>query len=154
MLRNYIANEIVTDATYKAHAAMKTGYAVVKDADKVTAFPSAATGDELWFVNKARVPSGVNAARSEFSDFDANFNDVAQNEMIVLTKYKPGQIFGTDGTDALAAGDVGKVLVSGVDGKLELAANTTTSPYKYLGAYTDNGHTLAKIEVLDTPITN
>ena len=158
MLRDLMVNEgLIADATFKASAAMATGMAVVKNHSNGTAdFVSAETADNLYFVQKARIPTGIETARTEFSDWDTAFTNVAKDELVVLYKYPAGSLFGTDAyATGLTNTDKDKVLSVGTDGKLaEATASTVKSVYKFLGLYTENGHTLAKIEVLDTAAAN
>lgn len=139
-------------ADYKAKVAMKTGMGVVKDrATKEVKFPTAETADEIYFVQKPRIPTGVNCARADMSDYDPNFIDVAVGEFVKLETYTNPESFGTD---AKGAATKGKVVVLGTDGLLKDAAATTASKYLYVDDVIDNGHTLMKIEVLQEAIKN
>ena len=158
MLRDLMVNEsLVADATFKADVAMATGMGVQKNhADGTADFPAAETAVNIFAVQKSRIPVGIETARTEFSDWDAAFNTVAVNEIVVLYQYPAGSQFGTDAfASALTNADKGKVLSVGTDGEWKKAtASTVNSAYKFLGLYTENGHTLAKIEVLDTATAN
>ena len=154
MLRDFIygGNKPVK-ASYKANAKMKTGMAVVIDDTDMTAkFPSAITGSELYFADKERQPTGYNTSRANMSDYDSNFIEIEVGEFLKLKKYAVGDEFGTDAKGTGVT--VGKVVVAGVDGKLVNATLTATSRYLYVEDVVDNGHTLMKIRVLDTPIAN
>ncbi|MCK9160975.1 MAG: hypothetical protein M0P00_10940 [Bacteroidaceae bacterium] len=155
MLRDYItiSNKPVL-VTYKADAACKTGMGVVlDDTNGEFAFPTAATADEIYFVDKERIPTGTNAAISEHSDYDSEFIDVKVGELAKLVKYLPGEEFLTD--QIAASQTNGTVLVVGTDGKLTAATSTTTSRYYLVKKdFSDNGHTLARIRVLEIPIVN
>lgn len=158
MLRELmIHDQKSADATYTANAAMKTGMAVVKDlASHKAKFPAAATADNLLFVQKARIPTGVYAAYTNLSDYDDIFVNVAAGELVVLHSYDYDETFGTDAFDesGLTDDDAGSVVVAGTDGLLVPATSTTKSKYLFEGFYNDAGHTLAQIRVLDTPIAN
>lgn len=158
MLRDLMVNEgLIADATFKADVGMTTGMAVVKNHTNGTAdFAAAETADNLYFVQKARIPTGIETALTEFSDWDTAFTGVKEGEPIVLYKYPAGSLFGTDAyAAALTDSDKGKVLSVGTDGKLiKATASTVKSVYKFLGLYTENGHALAKVEVLDTAAAN
>ncbi|MEG1563302.1 MAG: hypothetical protein RR365_06200 [Bacteroides sp.] len=158
MLRDLIVNEgLAAEATYKASVAMNTGMAVVENDTAGTAdFVAAETGDNLYFVQKARIPVGRDAAGTEFSDWEAAFNTVVKDELLVLYKYPAGSVFGTDAyATNLTNADKGKVVSAGIDGKLGKAtAGTVKSVYKFQGLYTDNGHILAKVKVLDAAVAN
>ncbi|MEG0898437.1 MAG: hypothetical protein RSF40_01845 [Oscillospiraceae bacterium] len=132
---------------------MKTGMGVIKDrATKEVKFPAAATADDIYIVNKARIPTGINCARTDMSDYDDNFVKVASGEFVKLETYTNPESFGTDAKGATAT--KGKVLAVGVDGLWADAATTVASKYLYADDYVDNGHTLMKIDVLDAPIKN
>ncbi|WP_206459442.1 hypothetical protein [Anaerovorax sp. IOR16] len=143
-------------ADFKAKTTMKTGMAVVKDyTTKEAKFPTTGTADNLFLVNKERIPTGINTARTDFSDYDEEFVDVKVGEFIKLPKYTDGEIIATDavGTDAKKP-TRGKVLMADTDGTWIDAASTVASRYLYADDYIDNGHALIKIQILDTPIKN
>ena len=145
------------DATYTANAACVTGMAVVKDtANKLAKFPSAATAENLFFVQKERYASGVNAAYTNLSDYDTAFTNVASGEFVVLYSFDYDEVFATDAFtgSTLVDADIGKTLVANTSGLLTPATSTATSKYYFEGWFTDNGHKLAKIRVLDTPAAN
>lgn len=129
-----------------------TGMAVVKnETNKTFEFASAETAVDLFFVDKERVPSGVNAARGDMSDYDDDFTTLKENEFGKLIAYYVGERFAVDQYDETDL--VADVRVSaGTDGKLAKA--TVASKYVFKGFYDDNGHKLAVIEVSDTAIAN
>ena len=145
------------DATYKANAACVTGMAVIKDfANKLAKFPTAATGDNLFFVQKERYATGINAAYTDLSDYDTIYTNVAQGEFVVLYSFDYDEVFATDAFtgSTLVDADIGKTVVANTSGLLTPATSTATSKYLFEGWYMDNGHKLAKIRVLDTPVAN
>lgn len=151
MLREIIVHgNKAADATFKAKTAMKTGVAVQKNYTDGTAdLPSAATSANLYFVQKAPIPTGINAARTNMSDYDENFVNVAKDELVVLYQFGPGEEFATDAQTAMdASTDKGKTIEFDTDGSFKAAA--APSIYRFLGAYDDAGHTLYRIAVLDT----
>lgn len=154
MLRELITHgKKAVEAAYKADVAMATGMAVVKNrADKTAELPAKETADNLFFVQKQRIPTGRNAGVAEHSDYDTEFNTVAQGELVTLPQYDRGETFAIDAVTGLTDADKDKVLAAGTDGKLKVA--TIPSRYLYCGEYNDAGHKLAKIEVLETAITN
>lgn len=136
--------------SYKAAAEFKTGMAVVlNDADNAAQFAEAATSANLWFVDKERIPTGVNAGRQNLSDYEAEYVTVYAGDMVKLKKYLPGDEFATD---AKGSATIGKTVEVGADGLLADAASA--SPYLYVADYNDNGHVLMLIRVLDTPVAN
>lgn len=151
MLRDNIVNGAkFVDATHKATVELKTGMGVVIGETGVE-LPATATGVDVFVVQKQRIPTGINAAKSEFSDYEAEFNTVKANESVLLVKYHAGESFLTDQFDTMT---VGNRAVVGTDGKWEAATDTKTSIYVFKGTVNDNGHTLAKIEVSDTADKN
>ena len=133
---------------YSADAAMKTGMGVVVDPSTMTAgFPAAEMGAGVYLVDKERIPVGVNAGRSDMSDYDPEFINVAAGEMINLFHYPAGTgVFGTDQFDDAGLADGDRVAV-GVDGLWRLAG--VPSIYIFDKKYDDNGHELLQIRVSD-----
>lgn len=131
-----------------------TGMAVVKnETNKTFEFASAETAADLFFVDKERVPSGINAARGDMSDYDLDFTTLAENEFGKLIAYYPGERFAVD--QYVESNLVAGVRVSaGADGKLKKATGTVDSKYVFKEFIDDNGHKLAVIEVSDTPAKN
>lgn len=131
-----------------------TGMAVIKnESNKTFEFASAETAADLFFVDKERVPSGINAARGDMSDYDEDFTALKENEFGKLIAYYVGERFAVD--QYVESGLVEGVRVSvGTDGKLIKATGTVESKYVFKGFYDDNGHKLAIIEVSDTPAKN
>ena len=158
MLRDMMVNEIVgVDATYTADADFATGLCVVKDlANKLAKLPAADTGVDVVFVQKARIPTGCNASKTYFSDYNVEFNTVAEGDKVVLYNYAYDNIFATDQFDAtsLVDANVGKFVVWGTDGKAKVATAGTDSLYKFIGLYNDAGHTLARFYKVETVGSN
>lgn len=158
MIRDFIINGAkAPDAMHKAKVVMVTGMAVVKEdsaTDKFANITSSETVADIFFVDKERVPSGINCARGDMSDYDDDFVNIAANEMVSLDKYAAGERFGTDqydSTSITASTAIGK-RISFKDGKAMVA--TVASPYVFKGFYNDNGHVLVQIEVSDTAAQN
>lgn len=145
------------DTMHKAKVAMVTGMGVVIDGATV-ALPTAETATNLYFVTKERVPSGVNAARTDMSDYDEDFTKIAKDEFVGLERYTDGEKFATDQfkaadfTDGAVAGFAVSV---GADGKI-MKATKTTVPSKYVfdGFHNDNGHKLVMVRVETDAVTN
>lgn len=158
MLRDFRINGAkAPDAMHKAKIAMVTGMAVVKEDSTTDKYANATTSEsvtDIYFVDKARVPSGVNAARDDMSDYDEDFVNIKANEPVIMNKYAPDEKFGTDQfvTDDFTTETNIDTRVSFKEGKAMKA--TIASPYKFKGLYSDNGHTLIQIELSDTAIEN
>ena len=131
-----------------------TGMAVVKnETNKTFEFASAESAADLFFVDKERVPSGINAARGDMSDYDEDFTTLKENEFGKLIAYYVGERFAVD--QYVESGlEVGVRVSANTDGKLIKATGTVASKYVFKGFYDDNGHKLALIEVSDTPAKN
>lgn len=158
MLRDFRINGAkAPDAMHKAKADMVTGMAVVREdtaTDKFVKVTEAETVADILFVDKERVPTGINAARGDMSDYDPDFVNIKANDMVTIDKYAPDEKFGTDQfveTDFTAETAI-DTRVSFKDGKAMKA--TVASPYVFKGLYNDNGHTLIQIEVSDTAAKN
>ena len=154
MLRELqVTKDKPANSMYKsAETEVITGMAVVKDeTNKTFKFAEADTVADLFFVDKERVPSGLNAARGDMSDYDEDFVTVKENEFAKLIAYYVGERFATDQYDGDL--EVGDRLAAGVDGKLA-KATSAASRYVYKGEFVDNGHKLAIVEVSDTTASN
>lgn len=143
------------DTMHKADVAMVTGMGVViKDATTVT-LPSDETASNIYVATKERVPSGINAARRDMSDYDENFVNIASGEFIGLERYTDGEKFATDQfvaddfTDSAVQGFACSV---GADGKWKKA--TVASHYVFDRIHKDNGHKLVVIRVEADAVTN
>lgn len=158
MLREFMTNGAkAPDAMHKAKVVMSTGMAVVKEdsaTDKFAGVTAEERSSDIYFVDKARIPTGVNAARLDISDYDENFVNIAANEPVIMNKYAPGEKFGTDQfskSDFTTETPI-DTRVSFKNGKAIKA--TIASPYQFKGLNNDNGHTLIQIELSDTATTN
>lgn len=156
MLRELqVTKDKPANSMYKAgEEKIITGMAVVKnETDKKFEFVAAETATDLFFVDKERIPTGLNAARGDMSDYDQNFTELEEGEFGKLITYLPGERFATDQfKDSLTVGDR---VSADVDGKLKKATATTVlSKYIYKGEFNDNGHKLAIIEVSDAAVAN
>ena len=155
MVRELISQEgKIAPADCKAAAAVATGMGVVIDrVAKTFAVPTAATAANIYVAHKERIPTGIYAGELNLSDYFEQFNEIKKDELAPLWKYDAADVFAVDQyASALADADIGKTLHVGTDGKWAVA--TAASIYKFDGWYMDNGHKLAKIEVLDTAVAN
>ena len=156
MLRDLMVHDyLAVDATFAAASKMTTGAGVVKDfVSKTADFPADVTAANIMFVQKPRNPKGINASRTVFSDYDPDFVNVEEGELVVLYHYPADSTFATSEYDAASLTDEnkGKRVAWGADGKATLA--TVESVYVFNGIFNDNGHLLAEIYVTDTPASN
>ena len=156
MLREFqVTKDKPANSMYKSgEEKIVTGMAVVKnESNKTFEFASAETAADLYFVDKERVPSGINAARGDMSDYDEDFTTLKENEFGKLIAYYAGERFAVD--QYVESGlEVGVRVSANANGKLIKATGTVDSKYVFKGFYDDNGHKLALIEVSDTPAKN
>lgn len=146
MLRELQVHEQkAVNAQYKAAKAMVTGMGVVLNhADGTVKFADADTVDGFYFVNKERVPTGVDAARTEISDYDEIYVNVAANEFVKLQAPVVGERYGTD-QYVEATLEAGKPVALGTDGKFKIAGEA--SRYVCAGFQMDGSHKLLIISV-------
>lgn len=157
MVRDFIINGAkAPDAMHKAKVAMVTGMGVVKEdstSDKFANITDSETVADIFIVDKERVPSGINCARGDMSDYDDDFVKIKANEMVSLDKYHAGEKFGTDQYDSTITKDL--AIDTRISWKSGLAMKATiASPYVFKGFHDDNGHLLAQIAVSDTVASN
>lgn len=139
--------EKVADATYKAGSAMKRGMLVVKGSTGDVDFPSAATDKNVFFVGGEFIATGVNGDR-DLPDYNAEFEDIADGDGVVLEKPVAGEEYFTDQTTGTLVVD--KYVNVGTDGKLVSTGTTATKFIVRATDYKDCGsHVGAIIEVLD-----
>jgi len=157
MVRDFIINGAkAPDAMHKAKVAMVTGMGVVKEdsvTDKFANITDTETAADIFIVDKERVPSGLNCAKDDMSDYDDDFVKIKANEMVTMDKYHAGEKFGTDQYDSTITSDL--AIDTRVAWKAGLVTKATiASPYKFKGFHNDNGHMLAQIEVSDIAAAN
>lgn len=133
------------DSMLKADVDVVTGMGVVKDGSNGEfKLPTAETDTGVFFVNKEQVPTGLNTARINMSDYDDDFCKVAAGERAKLIAYVAGERIATDQySDSLT--DIDTYVKVGTDGKIAAVASGT-SKMLFKGTMIDNGHTLAIIE--------
>lgn len=145
------------DTMHKAEVAMVTGMGVViKDAITVT-LPSAETASNIYVVTKERIPSGINTARLNMSDYDEDFINIKEGEFVGLERYTDGEKFATDqfkAEDFVDDATPDFAVSVGADGKWQKATSTVASKYVFDGINKDNGHKLVMIRVEADAIKN
>lgn len=135
------------DTMHKAEVAMVTGMGVVFKDSNTVSLPGEETVTNIYFVTKERVPSGVNAARANISDYDDDFVKVAKGEFVGLERFTDGEKLATDQFKAEDFNEdlKGKPVSVGTDGKLMKA--TKASKYIFEDFFMDNGHKLVMVRV-------
>lgn len=146
------------DTMHKADVALVTGMGVViKDASTVK-LPGEETAKNIYVATKERIPTGINAARTDMSDYDEDFVNIAKGEFLGLERYTDGEKFATDQFKADDfSGEVadGTAVSVGADGKWQKAtASTVPSKFVYEKDFNDNGHKLIMIRVESDAVTN
>lgn len=152
MVRDFIINGAkAPDAMHRAKTAMVTGMGVVKEdtaTDKFAVIKEEETASDIFVVDKERVPTGINCARGDMSDYDEDFVNIKGNEMVSLDKYHAGEKFGTDQYDETITKDT--AIDTRVAWKKGLVTKATIpTPYVFKGFHDDNGHILAQVAVSD-----
>ena len=84
------------DTMHKAEVAMVTGMGVVIKDTTTVKLPEEEIVANIYVVTKERIPTGINAARREMSDYDEDFVNIAKNEFVGLERYTDGEKFATD----------------------------------------------------------
>ncbi len=135
------------DTMHKAGVAMVTGMGVVIKDKETVVFPAEEMVANIYVATKERVPSGVNAARANMSDYDEDFTKIAKDEFMGLERYTDGEKFATDQFKAEDFDEElkEKPVAVGSDGKWMKA--TKASKYVFEDFHMDNGHKLAMIRV-------
>lgn len=135
------------DTMHKAGVNMVTGMGVVIKDKTTVILPSGETASNLYFVTKERIPTGLNAARQDMSDYDEDFVNVVKGEFVGLDRYTDGEKLATDQFKAedFNEGLKGKPVSVGADGKWMKA--TKPSKYVFEDFHMDNGHKLVMVRV-------
>ncbi len=159
MLREFRVNGAdAPAANYVANVELKTGMGVVKDyATGKAKLPASATAEGIFLVAKQPIATGIYAGTDQ-SDYFDEYNTVAKDDTVVLYSYRDDSAFGTDQYDSAIVDSTfsgGPVRVNvGTNGKWAVAISSATSKYLATGLYDDAGHTLLRIEVVDTAAAN
>ena len=115
MLRNRIVNgQKASDATYTAHTNLVRGMGVVKGTGGKTAFVGATTDKGVFLVDRDNLPSGIDCVYADRPD--KYFDNIAEDEKVILRPYVIGESFFTDQYAEDAKTD-GTAVGVGVDGK-------------------------------------
>lgn len=146
------------DTMHKAGVDLVTGMGVViKDAATVK-LPDSETASNIYVATKERIPTGINASRTDMSDYDEDFVNIAKGEFLGLERYTDGEKFATDqfkASDFSESVADGTAVSVGADGKWQKAtASSMPSKYVYEKDFNDNGHKLIMIRVEADAVTN
>lgn len=147
-----VAKNIPTQFVAKAN--MVTGMGAQIDlANGQAILPTAATGANIYMVEREREVTGLKASLTDIDDYDVDFVTVKANNPVKLIPMYNGERYAVDQYDAglIEEDNIGKPIVVGTDGKWELAASGS-SRFVYGGAYQDGTHVLAIVCVVDTEV--
>lgn len=137
------------DVQMKADVAMKRGMLVQKDyANGKAIMPTSQVN--LFWVNKDVQPTGLMSYEGDISDYDTRLETIAVGDFVQLEKPLAGERYATDQfvSTSLVANCYVEVSTAADATLGKIIYKSSASPYKYVGAYTDNGTTLALIEVV------
>lgn len=136
------------DTMHKAEVDMVTGMGVVIKDNTTVKLPAEETVANIYVATKERVPSGINAARKDMSDYDEDFVKIKKGEFLGLERYTDGEKFVTDqykASDFESDVTDGTPMSVGTDGKWQ--KSTKDSKYVFERIFMDNGHKLILVRV-------
>lgn len=135
------------DAMLTAGEAMVRGMGVVKSGTEAV-LPAALTCDNIFFVTKETIATGLLSVQGELSEYTADFENIAEDEPVVLVKPFVGERYAVDqfATEKPVAGDY---LMVGTDGKFITAVSTNVSRFLCTGNYDDAGNACIAFEVVE-----
>lgn len=137
------------DAMSKAAVKMVRGRFVQKDhVNKTAILPT--SQESLYWIDKTAIPTGLMSLEGDLSDYDTRFETIEAGDFVVLEKAISGERYATTEFVAtgLVVGDYLIVEVAAGNDQGKVKKNATATNLKYGGAFTDNGKTLAIVEVL------
>lgn len=137
-----VQSGIPARSDFKITVNAKTGQGVVISnyAAKTVDFPSAATDDDIYLVDKERIPTGINTAYTQYPDSFDEFNTVVNGDFVKLRKYPAGSEFNTTevaNVNAMANA-VGKYMLVDTNGNWDFTANSGADASKYTFTGTAN----------------
>lgn len=137
-----------------ACANLITGMGVIIKDEKTVDYPSSETVSNIYIATKERYPSGLNAARTDMSDYDDDFVKIHKGEYLGLERYTDGEKFATDQfkTTDFEEATAGMAVSVGIDGLW--MKSTVDSKYVFEKSMTDNGHKLVVIRVESDTVTH
>ena len=111
-------------------------------------------GSDIFVVHKDRQLSDSQSYKMQLSDYDTDFNTVANGSVVKIKKYGAGEVFATDQVETNSVNacvNGGVYLRVGTDGKWAVTANAGVDASNYISAKTvaDGSHTLYKIAVVE-----
>lgn len=150
MLRNLISDETVVEI-YKFADEVKRGAVVVKDYTNKVVKKASGVGTEVFIADFDYQPTGYKAG-TLVSDYTDEADIIKENSLGLLKKYSVRDHFATDQVDITTAIVSGDYLIAGTTTKAGLLVKATTgavTTFRYVGTYSDAGHTLYEVEVVE-----
>ena len=138
------------DVQMKADVAMKRGMVVQKNFTNTEAvMPASQAG--LYFVDRDVQPTGLMAYEGEISDYDTRLETIAVGDFVQLEKPVVGERYATDQyvADNLVVGGYMDVSTAADATLGKLIHSADASKFMYCGTMSDNGHTLAIVEIVE-----
>jgi len=111
------------------------------------ALVTAATGLNIFFVDRQQVSTGIDSLRGELSDYYTSFENIAINTACLLKSYTVGEEIATDQVTGTPAD--GTYLVAGTDGKVVAGTTGQVSYMISRGAFDDASNALYAIEFVN-----
>lgn len=138
------------DVQMKADVAMTRGMVVQKNfANGEAIMPASQAG--LYFVDRDVQPTGLMAYEGEISDYDTRLETIAIGDFVQLEKPVVGERYATDQfvADNLVVGGYMDVSTAADATLGKLIHSADASKFMYAGTMSDNGHTLAIVEIVE-----
>ena len=159
MLRELLVQDIGRPApsyfTLNASGGAVTGMGVVitNAAALEVGFPGSATDTNVYFLEKERIPTGINAAYPNLPDTFEEFVTIPNGAKVKMRHYLPGEMIATDQINTTNVNAIvnATYLAVGTDGKLDTTANSgaDASKIQFMGKEVIGGIDMYKILFLD-----
>ena len=133
----------------------KTGMGVVitNAAALEVGYPEAAADENVYFLHKERIPTGINTAYTYLPDTFDEFVNITNGAKVKMRHYLPGEMIATDQINASNVNAIvnAAFVKVGTDGKIDVTANSgaDASKMKFMGKEVIGGIDMYKILFLD-----
>lgn len=136
-----------------ANAKTGMGVVITNAAALEVGYPGSAADENVYFLHKERIPTGINAAYTNLPDTFDEFVNIVNGSKVKMRHYEPGDVIATDQintTNVNAIVNASYVKV-GTDGKIDATANSgaDASKMQFLGKEVIGGIDMYKILFLD-----
>ena len=142
-----VPTDYVLNATNGAQVGM--GVVITNAAAKEVGFPSAATDKNVYFLQKERIPTGINTAYTNLPDTFEEYVTLANGDLVKMRHYLPGEMIATDQINASNKDAIvnASYVAVGADGLVDASANATSM--QFMGSEVIGGVEMYKILFLD-----